>query len=109
MKKKILIPALIAILLLSISIGIFWYSHPTHYRYNDRFILGRSADEITAKYGAFDSVLQNETGEMICGIYQIREDTPELIMSYDNSLWYEIVFENGIAVSIRLQEGQRGG
>lgn len=39
----------------------------------------------------------------------IRENTPELIMSYDNSLWYEIYFENGVAVKVNLLEGWYGG
>ena len=63
----------------------------------------------TEKYGDFYVVRRNETGEMFCGVYQIQDNTPELIMSYDNSLWYEIYFEDGIAVEVRMQEGWYGG
>lgn len=39
----------------------------------------------------------------------IRDNTSELIMSYDNSLWYEIYFENGVAAEVKLREGYVGG
>lgn len=38
----------------------------------------------------------------------ISDNTPELIMSSDNFLWYEIHFEDGIAVKIILREGYIG-
>ena len=107
--KKIYISCTCAFLILIFSIGLFWYYHPTYYRFNDRFIIGNTADEITEKYGAFYVVRRNETGEMFCGVYQIQDNTPDLIMSYDNSLWYEIYFKNGVAVEVRLQEGWYGG
>ena len=88
---------------------MFWYYHPTHYRYNDRFIIGATEEKIAEKYGEFSRVFRNEEGAICRGIYMVRDNTPELIMSYDNSLWYEIYFENGIAVSVRLQEGWYGG
>ena len=109
MKKKILLTSICATIVLALSISIFWYYHPTYYKYNDRFIIGNTAVEITEEYGEFSVVRRNETGEMFCGVYKIRDNTPELIMSYDNSLWYEIHFKNGIAVSVRLQEGWYGG
>ena len=109
MKKKIRIAVICAVVILALSIGIFWYYHPTHYKYNDRFIIGSTAEEIIQEYGQFSRVFRNRAGEMYCGIYMVRDDTPEMIMGYDNSLWYEIYFENGIAVRVRLQEGWYGG
>ena len=109
MKKKILISAICAVVILALSIGIFWYYHPTYYKYNDRFIIGNTDEKIIEKYGEFSVVYHNEENEITCGIYKIRDNTPELIMSYDDSLWYEIHFKNGIAVKVRLQEGWYGG
>ena len=109
MKKKIWIASICFMIILALSIGVFWYYHPTYYKYNDRFIIGNTAEEIIEAYGAFSVVRRNEAGEMYCGVYKVQDNTPELIMGYDNSLWYEIYFENGIAVRVRLQEGQYGG
>jgi len=109
MKKKILISAICAVVVFALSISIFWYYHPTYYKYNDHFIIGNTAEEIIEEYGKFSVVRRNEAGEMFCGVYKIRDNTPELIMSYDNSLWYEIYFEDGIAISVRLQRGWYGG
>ncbi|MBE6903970.1 MAG: hypothetical protein E7480_05125 [Ruminococcaceae bacterium] len=110
MKKKIIITSIITIIILVLAIGIYWYCHLTHYKFNDRFIIGSSAEEIVDKYGGFSKQwVDDKTGELTRAFYMIRENTPELIMSYDNSLWYEIYFENGIAVKVNLLEGWYGG
>lgn len=61
------------------------YYHPTYYKYNeynDRFIIDNKVKYIIEEYGAFSVVRRNEAGKMFCGVYQIRDDTPELIMSH---------------------------
>lgn len=110
MKKKIIISSICAVVVLALSIGIYGYYHPTHYKFNDRFIIGHSAEEITDKYGDFSKKwVDDKTGELTRAFYMISDNTPEFIMGYDDSLWYEICFENGIAVKVRLQEGWYGG
>ena len=109
MKKKALIFAACVVAVLALSIGIYWYFYPTCYPFNDRFIIGATEEAIVEKYGNFSTIDYYTDGEIYCGVYKVRDNTPELIMGYDNSLWYEIYFENGIAVRVRLQEGQYGG
>lgn len=109
MKKKILIASVCAIAVIAVSIGVFWYYHPTHYKFNDRFIIGNTEEEIVNRYGEFSKSRCNNAGETSYGAYMIRDNTPELFMGYDDSLWYEIYFENGIAAEVRLQEGWYGG
>lgn len=109
MKKKIIISSICAVVVLALSIGIYWYDHPTHYKFNDRFIVGNTEEKIIEKYGEFSKERRNDDGEIQYATYMVRDNTPDLIMSYDNSLWYEIYFENGIAVQVRLQEGWYGG
>ena len=108
MKKTRGIAAAI-LLLLAVSFWVWRSEHPTHFRYRDRLILGSTEAEITARYGPFDRRGTGPDGGICLGVYRIRDNTPELIMSYDDSLWYEITFENGRAVSVWLQEGVRGG
>ena len=109
MKKKILLSAICTIFLLVLSVDIFHYYHPTHYKFNDRFVIGKTEEDIVERYGEFAKSRRNESGEITYGTYMIRDKTPELIMSYDNSLWYEVYFENEIAKEIRLKEGWYGG
>ncbi len=110
MKKKIIIVSISAVMISAIAAGIYWHYHPTYYKFNDLFIIGNSAEEITKKYGDFSKAwFDEDNGELHRAFYMIRDNTPELIMSYDNSLWYEIYFEDGIAVKVRLQEGWYGG
>lgn len=106
--KKTIIVSVICVVVLSLCM-VFWYCHPTHYKYNDRFVLGKSAEEITDRYGEFSRKWTNDKGEVTCGFYMIREDRPGPFMGYDDSLWYEIHFRDGIAVEVRLQEGWYGG
>ena len=107
-KKKISILAS-CVLIVVASIGIFKYYHPTHFAYNDRFIVGNTQEKIIGKYGEFYGIHKNSDGEITRGTYMIRDITPELIMSYDDSLWYEICFEDGIAVKVQLRERYIGG
>ena len=108
MKKRIIL-LLSAVLIVVAFICVFQYYHPTHFAYNDRFIIGNTKAAIEEKYGVFHSIHENDNGELICGIYMVRDNTPELIMGYDNSLWYEIYFQNEIAVDVQLRKGYIGG
>lgn len=107
MKKKIII-VLSIILIIAASVFVFKYYHPTHYSFNDRFIIGNTEENIVKKYGEFYNKSKTADGQTIV-TYKIRDNTPELIMSYDNSLWYEIYFEDGIATEVKLREGNIGG
>lgn len=109
MKKKTIVILASLILIVGAFVCVFKYHHPTHFAYNDRFIIGNTQEKIVEKYGEFYGVRKNNDGEIRCGIYKIRDNTPELIMSYDNSLWYEIYFEDGVAVEVKLREGREGG
>ncbi len=87
-----------------VAIGSFWYCHPTHYRYNDRFIIGSTIEQIEEKYGAFDVADYTEKDELYYGAYLVKE-TDE----YGNPpVYYGITFENGVAVSVE-RTGPKGG
>ena len=103
MRTRRLLAIAVVGLLIAIGIGAFWYCHPTHFAYNDRFVLGSTKAQIKARYGTFYA-----EGTDVC-TYMIRDDTPEWIMGYDNSLWYEIYFEDGVAVEVALRKGYIGG
>lgn len=109
MKKKLLIISASLLLIFAIGIGVYVHYHPTYFFYNDSFILGNTPENIIGRYGEFTIARKNASGEIVYGAYMIRDNTPELIMSYDNSLWYEVYFGNGTAYEVRLQEGRRGG
>ena len=109
MNKKILIILTSMVLLIVVSLSIFAYYHPTHYAYNDRFIIGNTEEKIVERYGKFDHIRANQEGEITCGTYMIHDNTPELFMGYDDSLWYEIYFEDGVATKVKLREGYIGG
>lgn len=89
--------------------GLWWTAHPTHYKYNDRFILGSTPQEIEERYGNFFRRSYGVNGQLGAGEYLIREDTPEWIMGKDNSLWFVIHFRNGVAVDTEVREGWPGG
>ena len=62
MKKKIIISVVCLAVLLSSLAAIFFYYHPTHYKYNDRFIIGNTADEIIERYGEFSQAPRSLLG-----------------------------------------------
>lgn len=73
MKSKIIIGFISALTIASVLIGAFVYYHPTHLKFNDRFILGNSSDEIVEKYGEYYQTSMNDKGKIAavsicCGI-----------------------------------------
>ncbi len=102
MKKAIIIILSVLILLVAI-IGLFKYCHPTHYSFYDRYVIGKPMQKIIDRYGEPYRTMENTI------TYKIRNNTPEWIMSKDDSLWYVIVFENDTAVEVYLREGNIGG
>lgn len=109
MKGKRNIVGILIVLIFAISLCAFRYYHPTHFMYNDRFVIGNTQENIIERYGNFYGMCQDKDGEISCGIYMIHDNTPEMMMSYDDSLWYEIYFENDIAVEVKLRKGHIGG
>ena len=109
MKQKIIAISAGVVIIIATFICVFQYYHPTHFAYNDRFIIGNTQEKIIEKYGEFNQTRTNNEGEITCGVYMIRDNTPEWIMGFDDSLWYEIYFENGVAVEVELREGYIGG
>ena len=107
--KRIIAVTLTLLCLLLVCGGVVRLLRPTHYAYNDRFILGNVKEDIVDRYGEFSREYTDECENLVKAEYQIRDNTPELIMSYDNSLWYEIYFQDGVAVEVALREGYIGG
>ena len=98
-----------ALLIVVTAVSLFKYNYPTYYPYKDREIIGCTPEEIEAKYGEFWAQSTDDSGTVTFAKYMIRENTPDLIMSKDDSLWYHIYFKDGVAVRVKLQEGHPGG
>ena len=54
-KTKKAISILAVVVGLVIFIFVYRYTHPTYWRYNDHWILGKTSIEIIEKYGPFDA------------------------------------------------------
>ena len=78
-KKRFIILAIV--LIVFITVGVLWIkhfcaTHPTHYRFNDEFVIGSTADEIQDRYGDFDryGLIPSKTWEMTtAGVYNIQK------------------------------------
>lgn len=106
MKKKIAFSAVGVFAVLVLAVGVYWYFHPTYYKFNDRFILGNSADGITEKYGEFDYGKYDEDGNYLYAEYAAnRSDYPKYLNGLSRK-WYVIEFENGVAANVGIREGE---
>lgn len=86
--------------------GIYcWYTHPTHYRYNDYYVIGNDVEHIQKRYGEFDCIrYSNEDGQVYYADYLVK-DTDR----WGNPpLYYAIEFRDGKAVSVTIT-GRVGG
>lgn len=106
-KKRIIIITVSIISILTISaIGFYWYTHPTHYLYEDRWIIGKTPEQIEQRYGDFD-YFDITTPPLIRG-YSVKTDQP-----WGDTNWpeyYMIYFdENDKAYKVQVVEGGWGG
>lgn len=108
-KKIIIAICSISVGLFIAAIAVFRYCHPTHYKFNDRFVIGSTSEEITNKYGDFYHVRFGEDNQITSAEYMIHDNEPEWIMGYDDSLWYVLEFKDGIVTDVHLREGWIGG
>lgn len=93
--KRYKIPGII-ILAVLVSMGCtiwFYCTHPTYYKYNDSWILGKTVDQVRVRYGEFDVVTDG------CVAYYIYTDNSGFLpdhlkhyyfMEYDNN---DIIYE----------------
>ena len=102
-----------------IAIAVFYYFHPTHYCYNDRFVIGSTVDEITERYGEFDKATFSEIhpnddptlGDMDvgCAGYLVREERIAGFLSSRDAQYYCIYFNQaGVATRVRIVDSWIG-
>ncbi len=90
--------------------GIFWYYHPTHYKYNGRFIIGSSIEEITSEYGDFDKVFYTDSSNItISGAGYLVQQEKKGFLGTSPEKYYMIVFDStGKAISVSIGGGWGG-
>ena len=106
-KKSIVIAIssfIVIIALIVSSVFVFKHYYPTHYPYDDSFIIGSTEEEIIEKYGDFD----RQSGPYIPDTnyyksYLIHEASGDIIFGSDYNTFYRIHFKNGIAQSVDLR------
>lgn len=107
--KKFRLGAIITSLICFTIMSFFWYFHPTHYKYNDRFIVGRSAKQIVERYGEFDKVFYSDEGTEISAAGYVTEPAKVGFLGTSWPKYYMIRFSEGIAVSVEIESGGWGG
>lgn len=109
-RKKWLVFLLSILILIALTfsgIRIFQYYHPTYYKFNDRFIIGNSIENIEDRYGPLEFAGYTSDGLKI-GRYFADEGVPDIdiasLWSPTYDLWYDIYFdENHIAQKVSLE------
>lgn len=92
-------------MVLVLSIGAYWYFHPTHYKFNDRFIIGNTKKNIIEKYGEFAYGEYDESGVYLHAEYLASHYNQPTYLYGLNRKWYVIEFENDVAMKVEIREG----
>lgn len=99
--KKTLVIIIAVIAVLSAVISYFCF-HPTFYKYNDAWIIGRSIDEVEERYGEFDLDWDYRKG------YYIYNDDRGFLPDGLDHYYYMEYDENGIVYEV-YDSCQMGG
>lgn len=110
-KKAIVIIVIVVVIILAIVfIGVYRHNHPTHYLYNDNWIIGKSVYEIEQRYGSYDFNSETIHGTLLKGYLVKRQSTD---WWWGDVIWpeyYMIYFdEDGKAYKVDIFVDGRGG
>lgn len=105
-----LLSVLILIVMVFTGIKIFQYYHPTYYKFNDRFVIGNSIENIEERYGPLDFVGYTSDGLKTMR-YFAEEGSPaffhiSVFWHPAYTTWYYYIYfdENDIAQKVELKE-----
>lgn len=83
-KKPVVITGAV-LMLISVAVNYYVFSHATYYRYNDNYVLGNTLEKIEKRYGPVDEKW-NRAGEE-CAAYKTEADLDQVqnyyIMYFD--------------------------
>lgn len=82
--KKIIISIIIFLFLLVLAF-LFFQSHPTYYKYNDKWVIGNKITDVENRYGEFDlgEYIEGKSGKV--GYYIYKDDAlflPDYLQHY---------------------------
>lgn len=103
MPSVLLFTSAAALILLS---ALFCHSHPTYYKYNDVWIVGKNIHAVEEKYGTFQ---KSEIHEEVAGrvAYYLYNDNGPIMPDYLDHYYYIEYDENGIVC--RVYAGAQAG
>ena len=115
--RKVIVVAIIVGVIVALSaaamVSMFFIEHPTHYKYNDSFVIGNTPENIAMRYGEFDKLLKNEDGNIFYAGYMIRDDFYARLCHFffglDDFPIYQIYFRDGVADKVQLSYAWLGG
>lgn len=100
-KKRILIIIFVTTTISALTfLGIYRFTHPTHYLYSDHWIIGKNIYEIEKRYGKFD-ISQGNSKKGYCvkpsRVHWWGTNWPEYYMIHfdENNKAYEVAVEVG--------------
>ena len=105
-KKKWIIIGTILLLMVTIISVMSYYASRVHWKYNDKWIIGQTKEEIIERYGEFDRDFSNTYK----GYFLYRDDKSFMGLSGNGvNMYYYIIFdENDIAIKVYVG-GTTGG
>jgi len=109
-RKTILITSAITLSII-IIVGIYWCMHPTHYLYNDSWIIGKNETQIIDRYGAFDEYIEIGFSDEFERGYLVKPVTYDPWFHDPIAPEYYMIYfdENGIAYDVGIEEEKNWG
>lgn len=104
----VIIFTLLIILLITVAF-VYWRSHPTHYKFEDGWVMGNNKEEIVKRYGLFDKLNYKtkngkETDIIYSAGYLVKKG--DFYSSLPTPEQYYLIYfdEQGVAIDITIRD-----
>lgn len=97
---------IITLSLILIVIGIYLYSNTKNNKYNEKFIIGKSVEEIVKKYGNYERIAYSDVEQKYVSFIRYIVKPKETGYLGTTEAWYCWIYfdENGSAKSFEIRQ-----
>lgn len=109
MKKQFKIILIVILIIIIFIVGFVIIKRNNEKIYNSEEMIGMTMSSIIDKYGVFDKVFYDDTGENVTMGWYIIEERKQTVVGPKEEKYFVVVFENDLVKETYERVGNIGG